>query len=252
MKKGIDISKWNGSIDFNKVKNDGIDFVIIRAGYGKVDSQKDNRFEEYYRKAKAVGLKVGCYFYSYATSVKEAKQEANTFLKWIAGKQFEYPVYFDIEDKSQLTLSKDVLTDICLTWCSTVEKAGYYVGIYSNPNWFTNRLDCERLSIYDKWLAHWSDKAWKGNEFGGLWQYSNEGLINGIKGYVDLDYSYRDYPTIIKKNGLNGFAEPKTVDELAREVIAGKWGTAPERKKLLEKAGYNYSLVQKRVNELLK
>lgn len=252
MNKGIDISKWNGDIDFGKVKKDGIDFVIIRAGYGKGESQKDKRFEEYYEKAKAVGLNVGCYFYSYARTVAEAKQEAKVFLKWIAGKKFEYPVYFDIEDVTQISLSKELLTDICLTWCGIVEKAGYYVGIYANPYWFTNKLDCEKLSVYDKWLAHWSNKAWKGEEFGGLWQYTNTGRVIGIKGNVDMDYSYRDYPSIMKKKALNGFTKLKSVEVIAKEVIAGKWGTAPERRRLLEEAGYNYTSVQKKVNELLK
>ena len=208
MSKGIDVSKWQGNIDFKKVKASGIDFVIIRAG---VSLDKDVKFEQNYKNAKAAGMNVGVYFYSYAKTVSEAEKEAKTFLKTIAGKQFEYPVYFDIEDKSQMNLPKKLLTDICIAWCSIIEKAGYYVGIYSNPDWFINRLDTSRLVMYDKWLAHWANKPMWGNEFGGLWQYSCQGRINGISGDVDLDESYRDYPSIIKKAKLNGYGKSTVI-----------------------------------------
>lgn len=208
MKKGIDISVHNGTVDFRKVKEAGYDFVIIRAGYGRMDNQKDRLFDENYAKAKAVGLNVGAYFYSYAKTYAEAQIEAATFLNWIKGKQFEMPVYFDIEDSSQKSLSRKVLTDICIAWCSVVEKAGYYVGIYANVDWFKNKLDLARLEKYDKWLAHWdTNTPWKGEEFGGLWQFSSKGKIGN--GTFDLNKAYRDYPTVIKRAGLNGFEEVK-------------------------------------------
>ena len=205
---GIDVSKWNGNIDFKKVKASGVNFAILRAGYGMFDYQKDPKFETYYKQAKSAGLAVGAYFYSYAKNKTEAKKEAQIFLKWIKGKTFEFPVYLDIEDKSQENLSKKVLTDICIAWLSEVEKSGYYVGIYANPNWFENKLDLDRLKNYDKWLAHWVEKPKWGNEFGGLWQYTDKGAVKGIKGNVDLDKSYRDYPKLIKNAGLNGFKKP--------------------------------------------
>lgn len=205
---GIDVSKWNGDIDYKRVRD--VDFVIIRAGFGKMLSQKDPKFEQNYANAKAAGFSVGAYHYSYAKNSADAQEEAKCFLKWIEGKKFDYPVYFDIEDKSQADLSRKTLTDICIAWCSAVEKAGYYVGIYANPDWFNNKLDLNRLTKYDKWLAHWTDKPWKGNEFGGLWQYSDKGRISGISGDVDLNKSYRNYPSIIKEAGLNGYGS--TVD----------------------------------------
>lgn len=213
---GIDVSKHNGVIDWEKVKAAGIDFAILRVGYGRHANQKDITFEENYKKAKAAGVAVGAYFYSYAMNAVEAQQEARVFLDWIKGKTFEYPIYFDIEDKTQVSLPRKTLTDICIAWCSIVEKAGYYVGIYSNPDWFINKLDQERLKAYDKWLAHWANKPKWGNAFGGLWQYSSKGRIDGIKGDVDLDKSYRDYPAIIKKAGLNGYGKKYRFSVTAR------------------------------------
>lgn len=99
MSKGIDVSKHQGKIDWHRVKNSGVDFAILRAGYGKYDNQKDERFEENYSNAKNAGIKLGAYHYSYAKSVDDAKKEAEIFLKWISGKQFEYPVAFDVEEK---------------------------------------------------------------------------------------------------------------------------------------------------------
>ena len=222
MIKGIDISVYQQNIDFSRVKQSGIDFVIIRAGFGKVANQKDKLFESHYANAKMAGLKVGCYHYTYAKNIQEAEQEAEVFLNWIKGKLFEYPIYFDIEDASLQNLGKQMLTDIVLTWCGKVQSAGYYVGIYANPDWFMNRLDLEKLKGFDKWLAHWvAVPKWK-NEFGGLWQY---GLtrVDGYSGEIDGDYSYRDYEKTIKELGLNGFrkAESKKSAEV-KITIDGK------------------------------
>ena len=203
MIKGIDISVYQQKVDFEKVKKSGIEFVIIR---GAIGTEKDTMFESHYSDAKNAGLKVGCYYYTLAKNVAEAKGEADVFLNCIKGKQFEYPIYFDIEDPSLQNLGKQVLTDIVLTWCGKVQSAGYYVGIYANPDWFLNRLDLEKLKVFDKWLAHWvAVPKWK-NEFGGLWQY---GLtrVDGYNGDIDGDYSYRDYEKTIKELGLNGFGK---------------------------------------------
>ena len=219
MIKGIDISAYQQNIDFEKVKKSEIEFVIIRAGFGKVSTQKDKLFESHYANAKKAGLKIGCYHYTYAKTVQEAEQEAEVFLEWIKDKTFEYPIYFDIEDISLQNLNKKLLTDITLRWCEKVQSAGYYVGIYANPDWFTGRLDLERLKGFDKWLAHWTNSPkWK-NEFGGLWQY---GLTNvdGYSGEIDGDYSYRDYEKTIKELGLNGFKNATVQPENKKTVTA--------------------------------
>ena len=221
MIKGIDISVYQQNIDFAKVKQSGVEFVIIRAGFGKVANQKDKSFENHYTNAKQAGLKIGCYHYTYAKNIQEAEQEAEVFLNWIKGKTFEYPIYFDIEDASLQNLSRQTLTDIVLAWCGKVQSAGYYVGIYANPDWFTNRLDLEKLKGFDKWLAHWVDVPKWDNSFGGLWQY---GLtrVDGYNGDIDGDYSYRDYEKTIKSLGLNGFKKESKKSAEVKITIDGK------------------------------
>lgn len=208
-RKGIDVSKWQGDIDFKKVKESGIDFVIIREGYGKKDpKQIDKKFKENYQKAKEVGLNVGAYHYSYADSIEDAKLEAEFCLENIQGMQFEYPIVFDIEDKEQLKLDNRQRTDIVKAFCEEIEKHGYYAMLYCNLNWLNNYLiKDELLPKYDLWLAQWYVK--EPAISCGIWQYSSEGKIDGINGNVDLDISYKDYPNAMKYNGLNGFKREK-------------------------------------------
>lgn len=206
MTKGIDISKWQGviSVDtFKKFRNQGIEFVVFRA----YCNGKDSCFEHNYKNAKTAGLAVGSYCYIYGKSVEAVKKEAENFLDAVKGKIFEYPLYLDIEDKSLEKLGKKLLTDMCIAFCDTVENAGYYCGIYANPAWFDGILDKSRLAKYDKWLAHWVKSPKYGNEFGGLWQYGT-GRLDGYNGEIDMNISYRDYPSIIKNSGLNGFKKP--------------------------------------------
>ncbi len=206
--KGIDVSHHNGTVDWDKVKSDGIDFAIIRCGYGRKDlRQIDRQFERNYRECKRVGIPVGVYHYSYAKNADDAGLEADFMLELIKGKQFEYPVVFDIEDKGQAAFSKSVLTEITVAFCSKIEKAGYYVSVYSSADWFTNKLDLVKLAPYDKWLAHWCSKPKWDNSFGGLWQYSDSGRVDGIDTKVDMNISYRDYPSIIRRAGLNGYGK---------------------------------------------
>lgn len=124
--KGIDVSVWQGNIDFQKVKASGIDFVIIRAGYG--NGNKDKWFDENYRKAKAAGLHIGAYWYSDASSADGAKQEVKSCASVLSGKQLDYPVYFDIEEKSQLSRERDFCSNLITAFCSEMENQGYYTG----------------------------------------------------------------------------------------------------------------------------
>ena len=202
--KGIDVSKWQGNIDWTKVKSAGIEFAMLRGGFGKTASQIDSKFEQNYRNAKAVGMPVGVYHYSYAKTVEDAKREAQFCLSYLKGKSFEYPIAFDIEDNSQANLGKSTLTAIAKAFCEEVEKAGYYVCIYANLDWLKNRLDMVALSNYDVWVAQWASKCTYGGVYG-MWQYSDKGSVNGISGNVDMDEAYKNYPNIMKTNGLNGF-----------------------------------------------
>lgn len=200
--KIIDVSKHNGDIDWTKVKADGVEGVIIRAGYGKHISQKDPCFEANYSEAKAVGLSVGAYWYSYAVTVAEAKLEAITFLEVIKGKKFDLPVYFDIEEQKQVELGKALCTAIISAFCAEVEKSGYFTGIYSFDSFFATNIDKAVADKYTCWIARIGGSP---NHKHDMWQYSWKERINGIKGDVDANHCYKDFPRIIRNAGLNGY-----------------------------------------------
>ena len=256
--KGIDVSKHNGTIDWAKVKAAGVQFAMLRAGYGRYDNQKDEQFEANYKGATAAGIPVGAYHYSYATTAEQAKREAEVFLGWIKGKTFTYPVAFDIEDAKQANLGVSLISDIIRTFCETVEAAGYYVVVYANKDWLTNRIDADCKSRYDIWLAQWTSEPTYTGSYG-MWQYSSKGSVDGVSGNVDMNIAYKDYPSIIA--GMDGSSDTtasaptdtvkKTNAELADEVIAGKWGNGEERKQRLTAAGYDYDAVQAIVNKLV-
>ena len=207
--KGIDVSVHNGNIDWNRVKSAGIDFAILRAGYGRLASQKDERFEQNYSGAKAAGVPVGAYWYSYAMSEDEARLEADVFLSIIKEKQFEFPVYYDVEEKKQFALGKEKVSAIMRAFLERVEAAGYFVGLYGSASSLTTHTADDIKSRYTIWLAHWVNQTSYGGAYG-IWQHSEKGRVDGITGNVDLDIGYKDFPTIIKGKGLNGWgkAEP--------------------------------------------
>lgn len=202
---GIDVSKWQGDINWQNVKNSGVTFAMIRSGWGKeLASQKDKYFEKNYTDAKAVNIPVGTYHYSYADSTNDAILEAKFCLKNIEDKQLEYPVAFDIEDRTLFSLTTKLRTDICKAFCETIENSGYYAMIYCNLDWYKNYLYGDELSKkYDIWLAQWDSS--RPSVQCGIWQNSSTGSINGITGNIDTDITYKNYPQIMLKNNLNGF-----------------------------------------------
>ena len=204
MTNGIDVSKHQGNIDWQKVKKSGVKFAMLRAGYGRFASQKDPSFERNYENAKKAGVNVGAYWYSYAKSVDDAKKEADTFLKIIKGKQFEMPVAFDIEEKSQAQKGRAFVSSLIKAFCERVENAGYYVCIYASKSWFDNYIDDECKRLYDSWIARWGASPDYNGKIG-IWQNSSSGKISGVAGNCDTDIAYKDYPSIMKQYGLNGF-----------------------------------------------
>lgn len=225
--KGIDVSVHNGNIDFSKVKAAGIEFVIIRAGYGREISQKDNNFEKNYKAAKAAGLKVGAYWYSYADSVSAAQKEAAACIKSIEGKQFEMPIYFDIEEQKQFDRGKTFCSDLVKTFCNALEKAGYFAGFYTGRYAIMHYFTDDIPKRYALWIAEWGNKVNYSGSYG-MWQYSSTGKVNGITGNVDMDTSYIDYPAIIKRQGLNGYGMEQTYtvkDGDTLSAIAQKYST---------------------------
>lgn len=206
--KGIDVSFSQGSIDWRQVKVSGkVEFAIIRAGYGKYASQKDEWFERNYAGCKENGIPCGAYWYSYATSAEDAVKEAQACLECVKNKTFEYPIYFDFEEDSQLRLGRERLSAIIKAFCDTVENAGYFVGVYSMKSALESHLTDEVRNRYTIWCAHINvnHTSYTGHS---MWQYSWTGRIPGINGDVDLDECYLDFPSIIKNAGLNGFEKP--------------------------------------------
>ena len=206
MIKAIDLSHHNGKIDFGKVKGSGIDTVIIRTGYGKaLSSQTDRRFEEYYSAAKAAGMNVGAYHYSYADSISSAQEEAAAMLEIVKGKKFELPLFFDIEEPKHSQLDKKLCSDIVRTFCDKLEKAGYWAGVYSYDAFFGSNLTEDIVKRYTTWVARVENvKPHKCIRYD-IWQYSWKGRVDGIDGNVDMDMVYKDFPQLIKAAHLNGF-----------------------------------------------
>ena len=208
--KGIDISHWNGDIDFNKVKAAGIEFVIIKAGGSDRGFYTDSKFRENYEKAKAAGLFVGAYyfvgkkFYGDLSGIEDAKR----FIKILQGMQFEYPVYLDVETTD--ARYKELATDAAIAFCSTMEAAGYYVGVYaSDISGFKEKLNHSRLEKYAHWVARYSKDPEVCKE-GVIHQYSSKGAVDGIVGSVDLDKASCDYSKYIIAGGFNGFKKTST------------------------------------------
>lgn len=202
MSKGIDVSSYQGNINWEEAKK-SIDFAIIRCGFGgNLASQDDNKYERNAKECERLGIPYGVYLYSYATTTEEANSEVEHTLRLIKGKKIEYPIFLDVESEVQKKLPLETLNNIVYHYCKKLEEAGYYVGIYANLDWFVNRLNNPQLDKYDHWLAQWSSKPTYTKPFG-MWQYTSKLTISGIEGYVDGDIAYKDYPKIIKEKNLN-------------------------------------------------
>ena len=188
--KGIDVSEHQGVVDWAAVAKAGVQFAIIRAGYGRELKQKDKQFERNYAGAKAAGIKVGAYWYSYADSAKRAKEEAKTCLKVLEGKTFELPIFFDQEyEKSILALSNKTRTDIIRKFLEIIQAAGRKCGLYSSTNFIQTKLQANRLTAYPLWLAEYGSKLhYTGTVW--AWQYTSKGRVSGIKGNVDCNHGY--------------------------------------------------------------
>ena len=196
MKKGIDISKYQAGIDLNNIKK-----------------AIDPSFEDSYSRAKSAGLGVGAYYFTIATSYQDGVDEANwLYNNCLKGKQFDYPIYIDVEDDTGKkyylrNAGKDATTQGIKGFCETLEKLGYYVGIYaSDISGFKEMMNIDELKDYDKWVARYGSKPQYVGSYG-MWQYTSSGKVNGYNGNLDLNEAYKDYPSIIKSNGLNGYSK---------------------------------------------
>ncbi len=204
--KGIDVSYAQGEIDWKRVADAGVDFAIIRAGRGRAGSTNTMKEDDYFRRniseAQKYGIDVGVYFYSYATSVSEAKEEARFLVEIIDGYQIQYPVILDMEEEFQSGIGTKKLTNMIEAFFEVLIEEKYFPMFYSYKSWLEQNLDMTILDKYAIWLAQVGDTVtYEGGYY--IWQYSFKGQVSGIDGDVDLDYSYRDFPSILKKYNLN-------------------------------------------------
>lgn len=238
--RGIDISRWNHNydskgepipFDWAALKAAGVDYVILKIGSTeRLDGEEalgglEPTFEMDYEGAKAAGLDVGVYYFTYSTTVSGIKKDAEALLSWLEGKQFEYPIYLDIEDSKSdnyypSQIAPSILTEMCVEFFSILQAEGYYTGLYVNNEFLFNIMQTENMiDLFDIWYARypsidpyvWNTEdviAWNQELYGphlGMWQYSMTGVLEGITGNVDFNYSYKDYPKIICELGMNGF-----------------------------------------------
>lgn len=202
---GIDVSHNNGRIDWERVKASGkVDFAILRCGFGKEHaSQADREFERNYAECKKLGIPVGAYHYSYAQSADDAEKEAAFCLKLISGKQFDFPIFYDIEEQAHV--KRGCCDDIAAAFCNMLETAGYFAGVYTFDSFARTNLTDKTKKRYAMWIARIGGAPVYSPY--GIHQHSWKGSISGINGDVDLDVSYIDYSKVIKSKRLNGFAE---------------------------------------------
>lgn len=201
--RGIDLSHWNGAVDFSKVKRAGIDFCILKAGGSDGGLYTDSAFEHYYRGAKNAGLYVGAYYFVGRKFQGEAagRADAERFLKICAGKTFDYPLFLDVEIVPSSAQKENTIA--AYNFLLRVENAGCYAGFYTSDGLFTHILQPSVMVRFDRWAARYSKKEPEKMGKWGIWQYSSNGRISGITGRVDLDLSRVDYASIITGKGLN-------------------------------------------------
>ena len=246
---GLDISVWQGgSFNFKAAKAAGYSYVILRAGVtyekdGAYVTEKDEYFESNYENAKAAGLDVGVYFYSMARSTEEALSEAETLLGYIEGKTFEYPVYMDFEApavRTHLEADGSRAKPICEAFLDRIAEAGYLAGLYSSSSWIDSGTyngwmgdEADELGEkYELWIAcYFNDGTYdrKGEEYSerfGMYQYTSSKYISGYSGRLDANICYKDYPSIVKKYGFNGYEADESV------TVGGSWITEESRFRL--------------------
>ena len=251
--KVVDMSEYQNpkNIDYDKLAN-SIDGAILRTSIRQKDKSisKDKKIETHYAELNKRDIPMGFYHYSRAINEKEAIEEANYVLDIVRNKKVSLPIYIDIEDNDrQAKASKKEITAVADAFTKAIRRNGYVAGIYSYP-WFANKyLTKEVRDENEFWIAEWKKDApypkYKDSHYDS-WQYSSKGGVYGYKGDLDKNILYRDYPLIMTGVSSKGFVK------VAEEVIAGKWGNGNIRRKRLEYAGYDYAVIQKEVNRLLK
>lgn len=259
MKYGIDVSAWQKGFNLHDAKMQGFTYCIAKAGGADCGYYKDKCFDNFYAQAKTYGMNVGAYYFGCAFSVEDAIREASYFISYLAGKQITH-VYYDVEG-SMLNQGYQHLTDIINAFCQTMINNGYACGIYTSESHFNSRFNDNALVVFPHWVARYSKTAPKLKSIAlvEIWQYG--GSVNYIRDpkiagtTIDQDQiniEWSDAPNLVEKPVVVPIESKKNVDQLANEVLAGEWGNGIIRKTRLTLAGYDYWIVQRRVEEIIK
>lgn len=255
---GIDVSHYQGQIDWNKVSKSGKKFVILKCQYEAKSHRKDETFEYNYAEAGKVGISRGVYIFIASASMADPAADAKALLNHLNGRKLEYGIWLDLEANVLKAKGKAYIRGLVQVYADLFRNAGYYVGIYCNRDWYMNAIHDDLKNSYDFWIARYPKYDYgEYNPYSSLkpsykmavaWQYSSKGKVPGIGPLCDLDVDY---------DGIVNLARPgrKTNAQIAQEVIEGKWGTKnsrPSRKQLLTSAGYDYQIIQDIVNKILK
>lgn len=260
---GIDVSHHNGAIDWEQVAKSGKKFAILKCQYEAQSHRKDEFFEHNYNGASSNGMSRGVYIYIARASMSDPIADAKSLLNHLNGRKLEYGIWLDLEDKTVDVKGKAYIRDLAYQYSDIFMKAGYFVGIYCNRDWYIRLIHDDLKRDFDFWIARYpkADKgiynpnsSFKPNKsIAVAWQYSSKGNVPGIQTRVDLNVDYDGIINLIA-NPVDIAVDSDTMilDKVAKEVIAGKWKNGSLRRKMLAVAGYNPSMVQARVNELLK
>ena len=253
---GVDVSHYQGKIDWKQVADSGKKFAIMKCQYEAQSHRIDETFEYNYEESGKYGLSRGVYIYIARASMADPEKDARALLEHLKGRPLEYGIWLDLEDKSLREKGKAFIRNLAYFYADIFMKAGYYVGIYCNRDWYINLIHNDLKDDFEFWIARYPLKdtgeynpfsILKPDKYGVAWQYSSKGVVPGIPSKVDLDV---DFDGIVVLTGAK-----KTNEQIVKEVLEGKWGTkntTPTRKELLTKAGYDYDAIQKKVNELYK
>ena len=230
-KLGVDVSKWQGTIDWDAVRESGVQFAMLRAGFGQGNA--DAQFERNASECERLGIPFGVYWFSYAYTPEMARREARFCMDAAAKYSLSYPMAFDFEydsvefaSEQGTAVDKELASALVRAFCEEVKAGGYYPMVYANPNYLSAYFDADIPREYDIWLARWPrdpNPAVEPEGSGGMWQYSSSGTVAGIKGRVDMDAAYKDYPALIaKKPGSGDGAPAADGDDYAAEAARAR------------------------------
>ena len=253
---GIDVSHYQGDIDWKKVKDQNIDFAILKCMYEAQSHRIDETFENNYRKCGIYGIARGVYIFIGRCSIADPVTDAQALLNHLKGRPLEYGIWLDYESEHLMRAGKAKIESMTMIYADAFRAAGYHVGIYCNKAWYDNVIPTSLKSVFDFWIARYPKNdvgaynpksTLRPSYFSAVaWQYSSKGHVDGIGPVVDLDVDYDGVVNLI------GSGPKKSYEEIVEEVLQGKWGTKdtkPTREKLLTMAGYDYKIIRKMVND---